>query len=91
MLRYEKSDKRRKALNVFLRSHILSVREPQLRFVVRGTTGTFVKHGLDIQASQLEITPDPSEVFSKNFGREPESIWGEVQNIDKDGDVSKLP
>lgn len=74
---------------MLLRSHILSVREPQLRFVVRGTTGTFVKHGLDIQLSQLQVASDPSEIFSKNFGREPESIWGEVQNIDKDGDISK--
>lgn len=32
---------------------MLSLQTPQVRFVVRGTSATFVKHGVDVQESQL--------------------------------------
>lgn len=89
ILRYAKSEHRKYALNVFLRAHILSARYPQLRFVVRGTNGTFLKHGLDLQESQMQAAASPKDIFTEEFGREPECIWGEVENIDENGKTSK--
>lgn len=83
ILRYARSEERKHGLNVMLRAHILSARDPQLRFVVRGTKGTFVKHGLDLQEGQMQLASHPNEIFSDAFGREPESIWGEIEVMDE--------
>lgn len=76
-------------LTVLLRAHIVSVRTPQLRFVVRGDKGTFTKYGLDVQEDQLKAMPSPSIVFEDGFGREPENIWGAVENVDRNGAIHK--
>jgi len=67
-----------------LRAHILSVRSSQLRYFVRGTQGTYTKSGLDIQEGQLKVIPTPQAIFEPSYGKEPESIWGRVDNIEAD-------
>ncbi|KAI5124855.1 hypothetical protein M0805_007288 [Coniferiporia weirii] len=91
ILRYPKIEQRKYAINVLLRAHILSARDPQLRFTVRGTGGTFVKYGLDVQEAQLKIMPSPQDIFSVDFGMEPEDIWGEVQTMEAEGRIAKTP
>ncbi|KAJ3517564.1 hypothetical protein NLJ89_g421 [Agrocybe chaxingu] len=78
-------------LAVILRSHILSVRAPQLRYVVRGTKGTYTKYGLDVQEDQLKVISTPKGIFENQFGAEPENIWGFVEKVEADDiTVSKL-
>jgi hypothetical protein len=67
-----------------LRAHILSVRSAQLRFLVRGTRGSFVKYGLDVQEDQLKAISTPKAVFEEQYGKEPESIWGTVETLGTD-------
>lgn len=40
-------------LTATLKAHSLSLRSPQLKFVVRGDNGTFVKYGMDVQEDQV--------------------------------------
>ncbi|KZT20776.1 NAD-P-binding protein [Neolentinus lepideus HHB14362 ss-1] len=69
-------------LTVILRAAILSVRAPQLRYVVRGTRGTFIKYGLDVQEDQIKVMDSPEGILNQpGYGKEPESIWGTVQNF----------
>lgn len=60
-------------LKVRLRSSLL-VKEPAPRYTLHGTTGSFLKPGIDIQEDQLkagQIMPG-----HPNFGVEPEELWG---------------
>ena len=67
------------------------MRSPQLRFIVRGTRGTFVKHGLDTQEPQLKEMPYPTEMFTDNkFGRDPENEWGFVEYLTESGSIEKI-
>ncbi|KAJ8516384.1 hypothetical protein ONZ45_g6298 [Pleurotus djamor] len=76
-------------MTAILRAHILSVRSQQLRYLVRGTQGTYIKYGVDVQEDQLKTFTNPStEVFTSNFGHEPESLWGTVETLKADGDVT---
>ncbi|EPQ59911.1 hypothetical protein GLOTRDRAFT_27456, partial [Gloeophyllum trabeum ATCC 11539] len=69
-------------LTVILRASILSARSPQLRFVVRGTKGTFVKYGLDVQEDQIKEMANPEGILTDaGYGKEPKDIWGTVQNL----------
>ncbi|KLO10156.1 NAD-binding protein [Schizopora paradoxa] len=87
-LRYPSDASRKHPLTVILRSHPLSVRSSQLRFVVRGTKGTFVKYGMDVQESQLRTMSDPKiDIFTHAYGREPEEIWGTVETIESNGNI----
>lgn len=88
-LHYAPSATRPLAQTAILRAHILSVRSPQPRYIVRGTKGTFTKNGLDIQEDQLRATKnDPKEVINdKVYGVEPEELWGQLQVFNKDGSV----
>lgn len=70
---------------MLLRSHILSVKSPQLRYAVRGTKGMFTKYGLDTQEDQLKAMPSVSSILEPSYGQEPESIYGIVENIADDG------
>ena len=51
--------------------------------------GTFTKYGLDVQEDQLKAMPDPSSIFEEDFGREPESIWGYVENLVDSGEIKR--
>ena len=78
------------SFTAILRGHILSVRAPQVRYVVRGTHGTFLKHGVDVQEDQLKVIPSPAGIVqSEAYGVEPEDIYGTVESLDKDGKVVK--
>ena len=67
-----------------LRATTLSVRSPQLRFLVRGTNGTFIKYGSDVQEEQLKQISTPSAILAQSFGKEPESIWGTLELVSGD-------
>lgn len=78
------------SLKVILRGHILSVRSRQVRYVVRGTRGTYLKSGVDVQEDQLKVIPSPAAIAqSAEYGVEPEDIWGTVENLGPDGQVVK--
>lgn len=69
---------------VLLRSCILSAKALQLRYVVRGTKGVFTKYGLDTQEPQLKAMPTVRGIFEPEYGREPQEIYGTVENIAPD-------
>lgn len=69
---------------MILRAHILSVRSPQARFIVRGSKGTYTKFGLDVQEDQLKAMPNVDGIFGKEYGHEPDAIWGTVETIEDD-------
>ena len=51
------------------------VREPGPRFTLHGTEGSYLKFNLDPQEDALKTGGDP---LSADWGREPESQWGEL-------------
>ena len=76
---------------MILRGHILSVRSPQVRYVVRGTHGTFLKHGVDVQEDQLKVIKVPSDIFtSAEYGQEPEELFGILENQRGDSVVRSM-
>ncbi|KAE9410331.1 NAD(P)-binding protein [Gymnopus androsaceus JB14] len=52
-----------------LRSHPLSARSPQLRYIVRGQKGSYTKYGIDVQEAQLRAL-----VSSGVHGQTPQSL-----------------
>jgi scyllo-inositol 2-dehydrogenase (NADP+) len=64
------------ALRVVLSASCM-VSQPAPRFLLHGTAGTFIKHGLDVQESQLKsaMLPDAAE-----FGIEPTTQWGRFKD-----------
>ncbi|KAH0587310.1 hypothetical protein J132_09482 [Termitomyces sp. J132] len=82
---YSRGPARPYPFTAILRGHILSIRSSQLRYIVRGTQGTYVKYGVDIQEEQLKVIPSPGAVREDAYGKEPESIWGTLENIADDG------
>ncbi|TFK29349.1 oxidoreductase [Coprinopsis marcescibilis] len=78
---YERSPARHYPLTVILRSHPLSVRSPQLRYIVRGTRGSFVKFGVDTQEEHLRMISSPTAILKEEFGREPEYLNGQIEKI----------
>jgi len=71
-------------LTVILRSHILSVRSPQVRYIVRGTQGSYIKYGIDVQEDQLKVISTPKAILEDQYGREPEELWGTIERIEAD-------
>ncbi|PPQ77371.1 hypothetical protein CVT25_010953 [Psilocybe cyanescens] len=71
-------------LTAILRSHTLSVRSPQLRYVVRGTKGTYTKFGVDVQEDQLKVISSPKAILEGRYGMEPDYLWGTVERIEAD-------
>jgi hypothetical protein len=60
-----------------------------VRYVVRGTKGTFYKYGVDVQEDQLRVITDPTSIHESGFGREPEDIYGTVENLQEGGQIVK--
>ena len=54
---------------------------------MRGTKGTFRKHGVDVQEDQLRVIAEPSFIHESAFGREPEDIHGTVENLQQGGQI----
>lgn len=48
---------------------------PGPTYLIHGTNGSFVKYGLDVQEAALDGGAIPE---GKNWGREPEEIWGTI-------------
>ncbi|TDL29610.1 NAD-binding protein [Rickenella mellea] len=88
-LHYPRSSIRPYPLTAILRAHMLSVRIPQLRYVIRGSKGTFTKYGLDVQEEQTKAIAKPNEVFKDDYGREPDSIQAVVENMSESGAVTR--
>jgi hypothetical protein len=73
-------------LTATLRGHLLSLRNPQQRFVVRGSKGTFSKYGMDFQEEQMKKSN--YEAFTEDdFGIEPSNIWGHLETLDESGQI----
>ena len=83
-MHYDAGQKHAYPLLVILRSHTLSVRSPQVRFIVRGTKGTYLKHGFDVQEGQLRVLSSPNAILEKQFGMEPENLCGKIERIEAD-------
>ena len=59
---------------------------------MRGTKGTFLKYGVDVQEDQLKVLANPAEITtSQTYGMEPEAIWGTVDNFGEGGQVVRSP
>ena len=65
---------------VTLRSSLM-VREDSPRYIIHGTKGSFVKHGIDVQEDQLKAGGMPMDI---SFGVEPIEQWGTLYS-EKDG------
>jgi hypothetical protein len=87
MLHYPVGPNRPNPLTAILRGHILSVRSKQLRYLVRGTKGTFEKYGVDVQEDQLKVIVDPTMIHEFGFGKETEKIWGKIENLTENGGI----
>jgi hypothetical protein len=84
-MHYSPNSGRPHPLTANLRAHILSVRVPQQRYIVRGTQGTYTKYGVDVQEDQLKVMKSPSAIFEAGFGTELQALWGTVENIEANG------
>lgn len=71
-------------LTVVISSAMLSLREPQVRFNIRGTKAGFVKYGLDVQEDQLKLVP-PMELMDERFAVEPNEQEGTLTTVDEKG------
>jgi len=87
-LHYPANPDRPHPLRVILRAEILSVHTRPVRYVVRGTKGTFHKYGVDVQEDQLGVITDPTSIHTSVFGREPREIDGTVENLREDGQIA---
>jgi hypothetical protein len=89
-MHYPKSVKLPHGLTAILRAHILSARSQQVRYVVRGTKGTFSKYGVDPQEDTLKVIHSPDAILKDaEYGMEPEAIWGTVETVDASGSFNK--
>lgn len=64
------------------------VRERTPRYVLRGSTGTFVKYGLDPQEADLAAGKSPRD---PNWGREPREQWGTLISDAGEQVIATLP
>jgi predicted dehydrogenase len=65
-------------LIVTLRASILSPLPKQLRFLIKGSKGSFIKYGLDPQEGYLKKLGAGGGVKVDGYGEEPEEDWGTV-------------
>ncbi|KAJ7276265.1 hypothetical protein B0H12DRAFT_1084424 [Mycena haematopus] len=71
-------------VTVIARAQLLSVRSLQPRYVVLGTKGSYVKYGVDVQEDQLKVISAPAAIHERDYGVEPESIWGTLECLEAD-------
>jgi len=84
-MHYGKTENRPYPLTATIKAHSLSLRNPQLKFLVRGDNGTFVKYGMDVQEDQVSAN-GPSAFDLAEYGLD--SNDAEVEYI-KDGVPTK--
>lgn len=71
------------------RGSILSLVTPQLRFTVKGTQASFIKHGIDQQESQL--VANGKDAFKlPNFAQEPAEMTGLLYKLENPGQPEKV-
>jgi hypothetical protein len=87
ILHFARTDENPYILTATLRGHLLSVRKPQLRFIVRGSKGTYSKYGIDVQEEQMQ-SQGAKSFSSDDAGREPAGLWGELELAEENGDIS---
>jgi len=83
-LYYSSTSQRKKPFTVRVEASTLSCQTPQLRFVLRGLDGSWIKHNLDTQEAQLKAGRMPG---TRGFGVEEESHFGKLEL--KDGSVER--
>ncbi len=68
------------------------VREPNPRFILNGTEGSFMKYGLDIQEANMKAGMIPG---IEGWGEEPEDTWGTlnatIDGLDFNGQIQSVP
>lgn len=72
-------------MRVFLGASMLAC-APGPRFLIHGTRGSFVKHGLDPQEAALRSGLRPGR---EDWGKEPESAWGVLAAASENGAVER--
>lgn len=83
-LYYSSTSQHKKPFTVRVEASTLSCQTPQLRFVLRGVDGSWVKHNLDTQEAQLKAGGMPG---TRGFGVEEEEHFGKLEL--KDGSVER--
>jgi hypothetical protein len=74
-------------LHVTLRASIMSPLPKQLRFQIKGSRGTFIKHGLDPQGDFREELARGKRVEDvPGYGVEKEEDWGTVWVAEEERD-----
>jgi len=79
---YYSSTPRKRPFTVRVEASTLSCQTPQLRFLLRGMEGSWIKRGLDTQEAQLKAGRMPG---TEGFGVEEEERFGKLEL--KDGSV----
>ncbi|THH33575.1 hypothetical protein EUX98_g519 [Antrodiella citrinella] len=73
------------SFTVVHRGTSISVRSSQVRYIVRGTQGTYTKFGVDVQEDQLKAIGSPADIVDSSntsYGQEPEEIFGTLENFE---------
>ena len=73
-------------MRAMLRASVIAI-APDLRFVVRGEGGAFVKYGIDPQEEALRQGKVPRD---DTWGREPQSKWGTLYLPSADGFAAEV-
>ncbi|RPA96804.1 NAD(P)-binding protein [Choiromyces venosus 120613-1] len=84
ILYYNSTPQHKKPFTVRVEASTLSCQTPQLRFVLRGVDGSWIKHNLDTQEAQLKAGRMPG---TEGFGAEEEEHFGTLEL--KDGSVER--
>ncbi|KAJ7667862.1 hypothetical protein DFH06DRAFT_1381800 [Mycena polygramma] len=84
IMHFKAGGKLARPVTAIARAQLLSVRSPQPRYTVLGTKGSFTKCGVDVQEDQLKVISGPSDIHKKEYGVEPESIWGTLECLEAD-------
>ena len=72
-------------LVVVLRASILSPLPSQIRFLIKGSTGSFVKYGMDAQ--DLQTLGKSKGASREGYGEEPKETWGTLYEVKEGGKV----
>jgi scyllo-inositol 2-dehydrogenase (NADP+) len=76
-------------LFVTLSASILSPQKPQIRYILQGETGSYIKHNLDPQENYLKVG---GQSRGDEYGEEIEAAWGVIQTVKEEGsDVMTEP
>ncbi|GAA5849092.1 hypothetical protein JCM8547_006440 [Rhodosporidiobolus lusitaniae] len=71
------------------RGSILSLLNPQPRFLLRGTQASFLKHGVDVQEAQL-VANGPDAIKREDYAVEPEVLWGKLWRLEGRGEAETV-